>query len=170
MKTEANNKSVNIDEQTEKTEIIQRSIQVPKDIWVASGCIPGGRTKYIIESLANAIDARKSELPKLRLEVAEHLADRQRLDAIISAKNARIAELEAAQENEIRDAIQIQRNVEQAVIETMRLLKDFRRDLTKSHYRRLSDLSGTPAIDIEEFIKEYKYRPSEEQIREFFLR
>jgi chromosome segregation ATPase len=157
-------------EQKHAVRKVQRSIQVPEDIWEAGACIPGGRTKFIIEAMANEVAARKSELPKLRMELEKDYSDLHQLQSSISAKESRIAELVAEQENELKEAIRIQGDIEQAVIETGRLLKDFRKGLTHAHYRRLSDLSGTPALHIEAFIKETKYRPSEEQIREFFLR
>lgn len=161
---------MNVINETFKAAIIQRSIQVPEDIWTAAKCIPGGRTKFIIDALAGAVDANKSEIPKLRMEIEMHLEDIRRLEALVSAKTARITALESEQENNLNEVIRIQTNIEQAVIETVRLLKEFRRDLSKSHYKRLSELSGTPSQDIESFIKEHKYRPTENQIREFFLR
>jgi len=161
-----------IDETINKhtSEIIQRSLQVPKDVWDAAKCIPGGRTKFIIEALAGAVNAYKSELPQLRLEVEELNNQISSLEALRSAKLSRISELEAEAEDNLKEAVKHQQNIEQAILETGRLLKSFRRNITKSHFHRLEELSGTPASDIEVFIKEYKYRPSEEQIREFFLR
>ena len=156
--------------QKSKSKTIQRSIQVPADIWDASKCIPGGRTKFIIESLASAINAYKTELPKLRMEVEELNIQICSMEALRSAKLSRIADLEAEAETDLKEAVMHQQNIEQAIIETFRLLKNFRRNITKSHFLRLEELSGTPACDIEVFIKEMKYRPTEEQIREFFLR
>jgi hypothetical protein len=153
-----------------KKKLIQRSIQVPADIWEASKCIPGGRTKFIIDSLAGGIDAYKSELPKLRMEVEELNIEIRSKEALRSAKLSRIAELEAEVEVTLQEAVKVQQNIEQAIVETSRLLKTFRRDITKSHFNRLAELSKTPAEDIEIFIIEYKYRPTEEQVREFFLR
>ena len=161
---------MNAKTETLNTTVIQRSIQVPKDIWDAAKCIPGGRTKFIIGQLASAVDANKSEIPKLRMEIEMHLEDIQRLEALVSAKTSRIMVLESEQENNFNEAIMIQTNIEQAVIETMRLIKEFRKELSRAHYKRLSDLSRTPIGDIESFIKEMKYRPTETQIREFFLR
>lgn len=149
---------------------IQRSLQVPEDIWNASECIPGGRTKFIIESLAGAINAYKSELPKLRMEVEELNIEISSKEALRSAKLSRIAELESESETELKEVVKHQQNIEQAIIETVRLLKAFRKQINRSHFVRLEGLSGTPADDIGAFIKETKYRPSEEQVREFYLR
>jgi len=154
----------------EDPSIIQRSIQVPKDIWSAADYIPEGRTQFIIDCLANRIAADKSELPKLRLEVEEHKSELRKIESMISAKEKRITELEGVQENEVQEAVRLQNNIEQAVVGTQNLLKEFRKNLSKAHFKRLSDLSGTPVSEIESFIKEHKYRPTEIEIREFFLR
>ncbi|KKG16015.1 hypothetical protein EO98_04770 [Methanosarcina sp. 2.H.T.1A.6] len=148
---------------------IQRSIQVPRDIWDAARCVPGGRTRFIINALADAVEARQSELPKLRLEIKEHIAERQRIEALISAKEARIAELLEEENRSLSEAVKIQKNIDQAIVETSRLLEMFRRNITTTHFKRLSDLTGTPVTDIESFIKKHRYRPTEEQIREFYL-
>lgn len=150
--------------------MIQRSIQVPEEIWEAAKCIPGGRTRYIINQLAEAVNSYKSELPKLRLEVEELQSQRYDIDAKISAKIMRIAELEAEVEVGFNEAVKQQQIIEQAITEAIRLIRSHRSDLTQYHYNRLSDLSGTPSKDIETFVKEHRYKPTEDQIREFFLR
>ena len=154
----------------EKRERIQRSFWVDKDVWNAAACIPGGRTKFIENTLADAVAAYKTEIHKLELQSEEHRIKLLEHESGLSATLARIAELKAEEENQTKETMKIQANLEQAVIETIRLLDYHRKKLTKAHYTRLSKLSGIPSEDITNFIQTNKYRPSEEQVRDFYCK
>ena len=154
----------------EKRERIQRSFWVDKDVWNAAACIPGGRTKFIENALADAVAAYKTGIPKLELQAEEHRIKLLEHEAGLSATLARITELKTEEENHIKETMKIQVNLEQAVIETIRLLEYHRKKLTKAHYTRLSKLSGIPSEYITNFIQTNKYRPSEEQVRDFYCK
>lgn len=148
---------------------VQRSFWVDKGIWDAAACIPGGRAKYIENSLANAVAAYKTEIPKLELQAEEYRTKILEDQSGLSATLARIEELKAQEESHTKEIMKTQANLEQAAIETSRLLESYGRKLTRAHYNRLSELSGIPSGHIENFIKTNKYRLSKKQIRDFYL-
>ena len=63
---------------------IQRSIQVPSDIWEASKRIPGGRIRFIVDVLANARSGYQTKLPNLRIEVDDLQAEIYHLESVKS--------------------------------------------------------------------------------------
>jgi uncharacterized coiled-coil DUF342 family protein len=150
-------------------ERIQRSFWVDKEVWDAAACIPGGRTKFIENALADAVAAYKTEIPELELQAEEHRIKLLEHQSGLSATLARIAELKAEQDSHTKEIMKTQANLEQAAIETIRLLESNGKNLMKAHYNRLSELSGIPPKHIESFIKINNYRPSEEQVRDFYL-
>ena len=149
---------------------VQRSMWVPIDIWEAAQCLPGGRNKFIIHALTDAIASYSTELPKLKTDIEDINTQICRLESLKNIKLNRIKEIELMENNNEKEIAKFNANINDVVIETRRLLQEFRQALTKSHYKRLSELSGTPAKDIEQFIVSEKFRPTTEKIEEFYLR
>lgn len=149
---------------------VQRSFYVPKWIWDAAEGLPGGRPQAIIRALLNDITAFKSEIPQLRYDVEQIDLQIETLLAQKTAKLNRIAELENEETEDIKQVAIKEFTAKQAVLETVALLDMFRKDLGHGHYKRLEELSGTAADDIKTFLTEKKFRPSEEEIRLFYMR
>jgi len=149
---------------------VQRSFYVPLWIWEAAEGLPGGRPQAIIQSLLDRITAFKSEIPQLKYDVQQIDLQIEALQVQRVAKLNRIAELEKADEEGIKANSLVNFAIEQAVLESIDLLKMYRRDLGQIHYKRLEGLSGISAIEIKDFFKEKKFMPSEDEIRLFYMR
>jgi hypothetical protein len=149
---------------------VQRSFYVPKWIWNAAEGLPGGRPNAIIQALLDKITAFSSEIPQLRYDVEQIDIQINALQAQKVAKLNRIKELEKADNENMLEVSRSEMAIQQAVVETISLVAMYRKDLGNIHYKRLEELSGTPASDIKQFIKEKKFMPTDDEIRMFYLR
>jgi hypothetical protein len=156
--------------QVDETAKVQRSFYVPLHIWEAAADLPGGRPQAIINALLNAISAYKSEIPQLRFEVEQIDLQMEVLQRQKTAKLMRISELEKVENENMLDVSRSEMAIQQAVVETISLVAMYRQDLGNIHYKRLEELSGTPATEIKLFIKEKKFMPTDDEIRMFYLR
>lgn len=149
---------------------VQRSFYVLKWLWEAADGLPISRPEIITQALLNAVTAFKSEVPQLRYDVEQIDQQIEALTAQKVAKLNRIAELEREEREHIQDVVKFEIGIQQAVLETMDLLRMFRKELGQVHYKRLETLSGVPAIEIKDFLKEKKFMPDEEEVRLFYMR
>ena len=106
----------------------------------------------------------------LRYDVEQIDKQIEALTAQKVAKLNRIAELEREEREHIQDVVKFEIGIQQAVLETMDLLRMFRKELGQVHYKRLETLSGVPATEIKDFLKERKFMPDEDEVRLFYMR
>ena len=132
--------------------------------------LPISRPEIITQALLNAVTAFKSEVPQLRYDVEQIDQQIEALTAQKVAKLNRIAELEREEREHIQDVVKFEIGIQQAVLETMDLLRMFRKELGQVHYKRLETLSGVPATEIKDFLKERKFMPDEDEVRLFYMR
>lgn len=149
---------------------VQRSFYVLKWLWEAADGLPISRPEIITQALLNAVTAFKSEVPQLRYDVEQINQQIEALTAQKVAKLNRIAELEREEREHIQDVVKFEIGIQQAVLETMDLLRMFRKELGQVHYKRLETLSGVPATEIKDFLKERKFMPDEDEVRLFYMR
>jgi len=149
---------------------VQRSFYVLKWLWEAADGLPISRPEIITQALLNAVTAFKSEVPQLRYDVEQIDQQIEALTAQKVAKLNRIAELEREEREHIQDVVKFEIGIQQAVLETMDLLRMFRKELGQVHYKRLETLSGVPATEIKDFLKERKFMPDEDEVRLFYMR
>lgn len=149
---------------------VQRSFYVLKWLWEAADGLPISRPEIITQALLNAVTAFKSEVPQLRYDVEQIDKQIEALTAQKVAKLNRIAELEREEREHIQDVVKFEIGIQQAVLETMDLLRMFRKELGQVHYKRLETLSGVPATEIKDFLKERKFMPDEDEVRLFYMR
>lgn len=149
---------------------VQRSFYVLKWLWEAADGLPISRPEIITQALLNAVTAFKSEVPQLRYDVEQIDQQIEALTAQKVAKLNRIAELEREEREHIQDVVKFEIGIQQAVLETMDLLRMFRKELGQVHYKRLETLSGVPVIEIKDFLKEKKFMPDEDEVRLFYMR
>lgn len=149
---------------------VQRSFYVLKWLWEAADGLPISRPEIITQALLNAVTAFKSEVPQLRYDVEQIDQQIEALTAQKVAKINRIAELEREEREHIQDVVKFEIGIQQAVLETMDLLRMFRKELGQVHYKRLETLSGVPATEIKDFLKERKFMPDEGEVRLFYMR
>lgn len=149
---------------------VQRSFYVLKWLWEAADGLPISRPEIITQALLNAVTAFKSEVPQLRYDVEQIDQQIEALTAQKVAKLNRIAELEREEREHIQDVVKFEIGIQQAVLETMDLLRMFRKELGQVHYKKLETLSGVPATEIKDFLKERKFMPDEDEVRLFYMR
>lgn len=147
----------------------QHVVYVDPDVWEAAGDLPISRPDIVREAFANAISYYKSDLPKLKWQLEEIRKQIQSLQAKEAVILRRIEGLEAKAVIDINEQERAEELKEMAVKETLTMCKAFRKNMAFSHYTKLSELSGVEAAKIEVFLKDSKFRPSEEAVRVFYM-
>lgn len=148
---------------------VQRSFQVDPDLWDAADDLPVPRPDIIRQALMNAVSFYATDLPKLRWQREETRAQIQSLIAKETFLDARIKELEG--EIVLIEATQQKHEEyrEKAVTETLHLTKVFKKNMTHEHFDIIAGLSGIESAKIEVFLKDTRFRPSEEEVRTFIF-
>jgi len=146
----------------------QHSIWLDPDLWEAAGSLPISRPDIVRNAFMNAISFYDSDLPKLRWQLEEIRVQKMDLEAKETVIINRIAELE----EEVKLFSQIQENditkKENAVNETLRLCNVFGKKMAHTQFSIISDVSGEDPAKIESFLKDHKFRPNEDEVRNFF--
>lgn len=146
----------------------QHVAYVEPEIWDAADGLPIPRQDIIRQALVDAISFYKDDLPKLKYERAALMEEKQKLDSKISLIDRRIEQLEAKAVIEVNELQRANVQLEAAINETLVMCKAFKKDMEYGHYAKLSELSGLEAAKIEVFLKDSKFRPSEESVRIFY--
>lgn len=141
------------------------NIYIDPDVWEAAGDLPVSRPDIIRQALVNAISFYKNDLPKLKYELSLEVEKLQTSEAKIAVLKSRIEQLEAKAVIEINEQEQKEERLEIAIKETLQMCKAFKKNMGFSHYAKLSELSGIEAPKIEVFLKDSKFRPSEDTLR-----
>lgn len=147
----------------------QHVVYVDPDVWKAANDLPISRPDIIREALANAISFYQTDLPKLKMQLDDVRAQIQSLQAKEAVILSRIGQLESKAIFDINEQEKEAELKEIAVKETLTMCRAFKKDMQYSHYTKLSELSGFEAAKIEVFLKDSKFRPSEEAVRVFYM-
>jgi hypothetical protein len=147
----------------------QHVVYVDPDVWEAANDLPISRPDIIREALANAISFYKTDLPKLKMQLGDIRTQIQSLQAKEAVILSRIEQLEAKAVFDINEQEKADELKEVAIKETLTMCRAFKKNMQYSHYTKLSELSGVEAAKIEVFLKDSKFRPSEEAVRVFYM-
>lgn len=131
---------------------------------------PESRQDIAREAFLNKIAYYHSDLPKLKWQLEEIRARIQSDLAKEAVILRRIEQLEAKAVIEVNDVKKAEAQINVVVKETLTMCKAFKKDMGFLQYTKLSDLSGVDAAKIEVFLKDSKFRPSEEAVRVFYSR
>lgn len=148
---------------------VQRSFLVNPDLWDAADSLPIPRPDIIREALANAVSFYASDLQKLRWQLEEVQKEIQSKLAREHAILERIKQLEDALIVVESETVKAEVSKEQAVKETLHLTNVFSKRMTHEHFDIIAGLSGIDSAKIEVFLKDTKYRPSENDVRTFIF-
>ncbi len=153
-----------------KTTGPQHVLYIEDNIWDELDNLPIPRQDVFRNAAINAIAFFKSDLPKLKFQREEKLAERMKIDAELAVIDARIKELEEAEE--IASIVQqkTDKSKEAAISEMLRLCGIFKKKMTHEHFSIISKLSGVEPAQIEVFLQDKHYRPTEEDARAFLMR
>lgn len=147
----------------------QHIVYIDPDVWKAANDLPISRPDIIREALANAISFYQTDLPRLKMQLGEVRTQIQSLQAKEAVILSRIEQLEAKAVFDVNEQEKEAELKEIAVKETLTMCKAFKKDMRFSHYTKLSELSGVEAAKIEVFLKDSKFRPSEDAVRVFYM-
>lgn len=148
----------------------QHIIYMDPELWDAVGDLPESRQDIAREAFLNKLAYYTSELPKLRWQLEEIRARIQSEMAKEAVILQRIEQLEAKAVIEVNDVKQAEDQLNVVITETMTMCRAFKRNMGYLQYSKLSELSGVEAAKIEVFLKDFKFRPSEEAVRVFYSR
>jgi predicted RNase H-like nuclease (RuvC/YqgF family) len=147
---------------------VMRGVYIDPDLWDAAGDLPISRPDIVREAFRNAVSYYKTDLPKLEWQLEEKQNQMLKLENECAVLEKRIGELK--EEEELFSQMQsIDINkLEDAVSETLRMCRVFKRNIGHEQFTIISKLSGCESASIEVFIKDHKFRPTEEDVRLFF--
>jgi len=148
----------------------QHIVYVEPDVWDAADNLPESRQDIMREALLNKISYYHSDLPKLKWQLEEIRARIQSDLAKEAVIIRRIEQLEAKAVVELDEIRKADECLDIAIKETITMCKAFKKNMMYAHYAKLSELSGMDAAKIEVFLKDSKFRPSEEAVRVFYNR
>lgn len=146
----------------------QHVIYMDPDLWDAAGDLPESRQDIAREAFLNKVSYYKSDLPKLKWQLEDVRMQIQSFLAKEAVILKRIEQLEAKAVIEVSETEKLNECKETAVAETLVMCKAFKKNMGYSHYAKLAELSGVEAAKIEVFLKDLKFRPSEEAVRIFY--
>lgn len=147
----------------------QHVVYIDPDVWKAANDLPISRPDIIREALANAISFYQTDLPRLKMQLDEIRTQIQSLQAKEAVVLSRIEQLESKAIFDVTEKEKEAELKELAVKETLTMCRAFKKEMQYSHYTKLSELSGFEAAKIEVFLKDSKFRPSEEAVRVFYM-
>ena len=146
---------------------VQRGVYVDPDLWDAAGDLPVSRPDIIRDALLNAVSYYQSDLPKLRWQLEENNKRILNIESENKLLKNRIAELEE-EEKMFAQVKQInEHKTEDAVNETLRLCRTFRKKIGHEQFSIISKLTGLDSAQIEVFVKDRKFNPTEDDVRLF---
>lgn len=148
----------------------QHVIYMDPELWDAAGDLPETRQDIAREAFLNKVAYYHSDLPKLKWQLEEIRARIQSDMAKEAVILLRIEQLEAKAIIEVNDVQKAEDQINLVVKETLTMCKAFKKDMGFLQYTKLSDMSGVEAAKIEVFLKDAKFRPSEEAVRVFYSR
>lgn len=148
----------------------QHSVYVDPDLWEAADHLPTPRPDIIREALLNAVSFYESDLPKLKWQHEELIKQIQALQAQDAVILSRIEHLEAKVLFDTNEQDKEDARINSAINETLRMCKTFKKSMGYPQYSLLSELSGVEPAEIEVFLVDSKYKPSEDAVREFYQR
>lgn len=151
----------------------QHSVYCEEWLWVAAFGAAKRRGKSrpqaIREFLFSLISEHEPEIPKLKAQIEDMRSQMDSIQVLMNAKIQILNQLIKEESAVVQEQSQKILAKEQAVLETSDLIQLFGSRLSGEHYNRMSALSGKPVPEIKKFLKDERFRPTEQKIREFYM-
>jgi len=146
----------------------QHAIYIDPDVWEAAGHLPESRPDIIRQAFLDKISYYQSDLPKLKWQLEDV---RKQIQSFLATEAVIVSRIEQLESKAIFDVSEREKDAElkeTAIKETLTMCRAFKKSMGYHHYSKLSELSGFEAARIEVFLKDSKFRPSEEAVRVFY--
>lgn len=154
--------------------VVQKPIYIWPWAWEALGILHkrGGKSRpdVIRDAVLNELASGISELPQLMWQLEQLEEEEKEREILKTALQQRIVELQDQAQKKEEESLQYYDKIDDAVKQTMSLLKLHYKKMHTVHYKSLEVLTGIPYKDIKAFIAEKKFMPTEQDLRLFYLR
>jgi hypothetical protein len=151
----------------------QHSVYCEPWLWAAAEQAAKNRGKSrpgaIREFLFSLVSEHETDALKVKNQIDDLKQQMESIHILLDAKVQVYNQLVKKEAAQVQEQSQKIIALEQAMVETSDLLQMFGSKLIGDHYSRMALLSGKTVPEIRTFLKEKKYRPTEQQIKDFYM-